>query len=39
LPSAAALVRVRAHAYAHDVPVAVVVHEIVTRQLALEAEE
>jgi len=36
---ATALLRIRAYAYAHDLPVAVVAHQIVTRQLSLEAEE
>jgi hypothetical protein len=36
---AAALVRVRAYAFANDLPVAVVANQIVTRQLLLEAEE
>ncbi|NKQ57339.1 ANTAR domain-containing protein [Amycolatopsis sp. K13G38] len=35
----AALLRIRAYAYAHDLPVSVVARQLVTRSLALDAEE
>lgn len=34
-----ALLRIRAHAYAHDLPISVVARQIVNRQLSLQAEQ